>query len=89
MDDVVAHLADGRWRDFDRIVFCSDWQAQGIISHFGVPHLLERAVHHREGSDQHARPAQSTGASPRPSTGSRAGRISSRLGDAYSGSSQT
>jgi len=33
----LEHLADGGWRDFGRIVFCSDWQAQGIMSHFGIP----------------------------------------------------
>jgi UDP-glucose:(glucosyl)LPS alpha-1,2-glucosyltransferase len=36
-DDSVAHLADGSWRDFDRIVFCSNWQAEGIMSRFGIP----------------------------------------------------
>jgi UDP-glucose:(glucosyl)LPS alpha-1,2-glucosyltransferase len=36
-DPGVEHLADGGWRDFSRIVFCSDWQAQGTMSHFGIP----------------------------------------------------
>jgi UDP-glucose:(glucosyl)LPS alpha-1,2-glucosyltransferase len=36
-DGVVAHLADGSWRDFDRIVFCGNWQAQGYITRYGIP----------------------------------------------------
>jgi UDP-glucose:(glucosyl)LPS alpha-1,2-glucosyltransferase len=33
----AARLADGGWRDFERIVCCSNWQAQGLIEHFGIP----------------------------------------------------
>jgi glycosyltransferase involved in cell wall biosynthesis len=37
-DDVaIEPLAGGRWKDFDRIVFCSNWQAQGYIDRFGIP----------------------------------------------------
>jgi UDP-glucose:(glucosyl)LPS alpha-1,2-glucosyltransferase len=36
-DDVATYLADGAWRDFDRIVFCSNWQAQGYIERYGIP----------------------------------------------------
>jgi UDP-glucose:(glucosyl)LPS alpha-1,2-glucosyltransferase len=36
-DNVVAHLADGSWQDFDRIVFCSNWQAQAYIAHYRIP----------------------------------------------------
>lgn len=36
-DEAVAHLADDRWQDFDRIVFCSNWQAQGYIALLGIP----------------------------------------------------
>lgn len=36
-DPAVEHLADGGWRDFSHIVFCSNWQAQGSMSHFGIP----------------------------------------------------
>ncbi|MGD0558434.1 MAG: glycosyltransferase family 4 protein [Streptosporangiaceae bacterium] len=30
-------LANGGWRRFHRIVFVSNWQAQGFINHFGIP----------------------------------------------------
>ena len=30
-------LVNGGWRDFDRIICCSNWQAQGLIERFGVP----------------------------------------------------
>lgn len=36
-DEAVAHLADGSWQDFDHIVFCSNWQAQGYIARCGIP----------------------------------------------------
>jgi UDP-glucose:(glucosyl)LPS alpha-1,2-glucosyltransferase len=32
-----AYLAHGGWRRFHRIVFVSNWQAQGFIRHFGIP----------------------------------------------------
>jgi glycosyltransferase involved in cell wall biosynthesis len=37
-DDLSCrHLAAGGWRGFDRIIFCSNWQARGYIAHFGIP----------------------------------------------------
>src|SRR5437762_12234650 len=36
-DPELAHLADGGWRKFHRIVFVSNWQAQAYISYFGIP----------------------------------------------------
>jgi UDP-glucose:(glucosyl)LPS alpha-1,2-glucosyltransferase len=36
-DEAVKHLADGGWRDFRLIVFCSNWQAQGFFDNLGVP----------------------------------------------------
>ena len=33
----LAHLADGGWRKFHRIVFVSNWQAQAFIQRFGIP----------------------------------------------------
>jgi UDP-glucose:(glucosyl)LPS alpha-1,2-glucosyltransferase len=32
-----AHLANGGWNKFHRIVFVSNWQAQSFIHHFGIP----------------------------------------------------
>jgi glycosyltransferase involved in cell wall biosynthesis len=36
-DPTFAHLAYGGWQAFHRFVFCSNWQAQGFIDHFGIP----------------------------------------------------
>lgn len=33
----MAHLADGGWGKFHRIVFVSNWQAQSYIQRFGIP----------------------------------------------------
>jgi hypothetical protein len=33
----AAYLANGGWRNFHRIVFVSNWQAQAFISTFGIP----------------------------------------------------
>jgi len=33
----AAYLANGGWRNFHRIVFVSNWQAQAFISKFGIP----------------------------------------------------
>lgn len=33
----MAHLADGGWAKFHRIVFVSNWQAQSYIHRFGIP----------------------------------------------------
>ena len=35
--EAARHLADGAWRQFDRIVFCSNWQAQWYIARYGIP----------------------------------------------------
>jgi UDP-glucose:(glucosyl)LPS alpha-1,2-glucosyltransferase len=32
-----AQLSSGGWQKFQRIVFVSNWQAQGFIDHFGIP----------------------------------------------------
>jgi len=36
-DPQLAHLADGGWRTYDRIVFVSNWQAQICINRYGIP----------------------------------------------------
>lgn len=36
----MAHLADGGWAKFHRIVFVSNWQAQSYIDRFGIPWSL-------------------------------------------------
>src|SRR3984957_13986425 len=36
-DLAAASLADGSCQDFERSVFCSNWQAQGYIAQCGIP----------------------------------------------------
>jgi UDP-glucose:(glucosyl)LPS alpha-1,2-glucosyltransferase len=36
-DPAYGYLANGGWREFHRIVFVSNWQAQGFIEHFRIP----------------------------------------------------
>jgi UDP-glucose:(glucosyl)LPS alpha-1,2-glucosyltransferase len=36
-DPASAHLANGGWRTFHRIVFVSNWQAQAYVNHYGIP----------------------------------------------------
>jgi len=36
-DREAAHLAEGGWQAFHRIVFVSNWQAQAVIHRYGIP----------------------------------------------------
>jgi UDP-glucose:(glucosyl)LPS alpha-1,2-glucosyltransferase len=55
-----THLADGAWRDFDRIVFCSNWQAQWHIARYRIPWsrcvVLPNAIEPVRVADDHFEP---------------------------------
>lgn len=36
-DPASAHLKDGGWDKFHKLVFVSNWQMQAFIAHFGIP----------------------------------------------------
>lgn len=36
-DPIYAHLADGGWRNFHRLVFVSNWQMQKFIARYDIP----------------------------------------------------
>jgi UDP-glucose:(glucosyl)LPS alpha-1,2-glucosyltransferase len=48
-DPSVAHLADGGWQKFHRLVFVSNWQMQRFIDRFQIPWskciVMQNAIH--------------------------------------------
>jgi glycosyltransferase involved in cell wall biosynthesis len=55
-----AHLADGGWQRYERIVFVSNWQAQGHLGYFGIPWsrcvVLHNAIEPIQLDDGHFEP---------------------------------
>lgn len=44
-DPEVQHLKDGGWRQYDKIVFVSEWQMQMYNLHLGIPYSHSAVIH--------------------------------------------
>ena len=54
-DPEIAHLKDGGWETYDKIVFVSNWQMQMYNAYLGVPyahsHVLKNAINPIDGNN--------------------------------------